>query len=173
MRDYFATPRPEVLPHLPSRVTRLLDVGCGAGATVAAIKATRPVAWAGGVEVVADQTERAKAVCDRVWCLDIERERFETEIDPASLDLILCLDVLEHLVDPWTVVRRLSKLLAPGGRLVNIDWDDRESPVGPPPRRRVPREQFLRDARRAGLAPAGEHRFLPYQYFLVMRPRRR
>ena len=49
---------------------------------------------------------------------NVENWRFEDEIAPASLDLILCLDVLEHLVDPWSVVRRLSPLLAPGGRLI-------------------------------------------------------
>ncbi len=115
---YFATPRREVLPHLPARLSRMLDVGCGSGATVAAIKAVRPVAWAGGVERVATEAERAAAVCERVWCLDVERECFEAGIAPASLDLVLCLDVLEHLADPWDVVRRLSPLLAPGGRLI-------------------------------------------------------
>jgi hypothetical protein len=55
---------------------------------------------------------------------------------------------------------------------VNIDWSERESSVGPPPHRRVPRAAFLRDARRAGLALAGEHGFLPHQYFFVLRRRR-
>jgi hypothetical protein len=40
--------------------------------------------------------------------------------------------------------------------------------VGPPVEHRVAREDFLRDARRAGLALAAEHRFLPYQYFVVL-----
>jgi hypothetical protein len=45
--------------------------------------------------------------------------------------------------------------------------------MGPPLKRRVAREAFLRDARRAGLTPAAEHRFLPHQYFLVLRAGRR
>ena len=48
----------------------------------------------------------------------VEAADFEALIAPASLDLVLCLDVLEHLVDPWTVVRRASPLLKPGGRLI-------------------------------------------------------
>ncbi len=32
--------------------------------------------------------------------------------------MILALDVLEHLVDPWTVVAKLDRLLRPGGVLV-------------------------------------------------------
>jgi 2-polyprenyl-3-methyl-5-hydroxy-6-metoxy-1,4-benzoquinol methylase len=42
----------------------------------------------------------------------------ELPIEPDSLDLILCLDVLEHLIDPWTVVQRLRKLLKPGGAII-------------------------------------------------------
>lgn len=117
---YFATARLEVLPYLPAKVERVLDIGCGAGATVAAIKdKTKTVTWAGGVEIVEDQARRAAdGVCDRVWSINIEREIFEKDIAAGSLDLILCLDVLEHLVDPWRAVDRLSALLRPGGRLL-------------------------------------------------------
>jgi predicted transcriptional regulator len=44
--------------------------------------------------------------------------------------------------------------------------------VGPPLEHRVAREAFLRDARRAGLALVAEHRFLPHQYFVVLRRQR-
>jgi hypothetical protein len=56
--------------------------------------------------------------------------------------------------------------------VANIDFARRDTPVGPPVDHRVAREDFLRDAHRAGLALAAEHRFLPYQYFLVLRPGR-
>ena len=49
---YFGTARHEIVPHLPARVTRLLDIGCGTGATVALVKSMRQVEWAGGVEIV-------------------------------------------------------------------------------------------------------------------------
>lgn len=115
---YFGTARLEILPHLPQRVGRMLDVGCGTGATVAAVKALHQVAWAGGVEIVAEEAVRAREVCDQVWTANIENERLEAGIPAGSLDLILCLDVLEHLADPWSVVDRLTPLLAPGGRLI-------------------------------------------------------
>jgi 2-polyprenyl-3-methyl-5-hydroxy-6-metoxy-1,4-benzoquinol methylase len=115
---YFGTARREILPWLPQRVERMLDLGCGSGATVAMVRERRKVAWAGGVEFVASEAARAQAVCERVWSIDVEREAFEREIPEGTLDLVLCLDVLEHLVDPWTVVKRLSPLLRPGGRLI-------------------------------------------------------
>ena len=51
---------------------------------------------------------------------------------------------------------------------MNIDWDEKTE-FGPPPRRRVPRARFLRDARRAGLRLVADRRLLPHQYFLVLR----
>lgn len=115
---YFGTARTEIAPHLPAKVGRLLDIGCGTGATVAFVKEQRAVQWAGGVEIVASEAARAKDVCDEVWSTNIESDRIEQRIAAGSLDLVLCLDVLEHLVDPWSVVDRLSTLLAPGGRLI-------------------------------------------------------
>jgi ubiquinone/menaquinone biosynthesis C-methylase UbiE len=89
-----------------------------------------------------------------------------------SCDVALMVNVLHHVENRPAFLRRLARVLRRGGRLVNIDFADRETPVGPPLDHRVRREQFLRDARRAGLALVTEHRFLPYQYFLVLRARR-
>jgi SAM-dependent methyltransferase len=115
---YFSTARREILPFLPEKVSRVLDLGCGTGATVALVKEARAVEWAGGVELEARSAEAARKICDRVWEGDASGLAFAAEIAPASLDLVLCLDVLEHLTYPWAVVRRLSPLLAPRGRLI-------------------------------------------------------
>lgn len=84
--------------------------------------------------------------------------------------LVLLVNAYHHVDDGPAFLRRLARALAPGGQVVNIDWDKRETPVGPPPQGRIAREDFLRDARKAGLALVAEHRFLPHQYFLVLRP---
>ena len=118
MQDYFSRARREIEPHLPASVNRMLDVGCGDGATSAFVKSVRSVEWAAGVEVNAAAAKQAEGRLDAVWCADVERFEFGRHIPAASLDLILCLDVLEHLVDPWSVVRQLSALLAAKGRLV-------------------------------------------------------
>lgn len=115
---YFATARTEIAPHLPAKIDRMLDIGCGTGATTAFVKSLRPVVWSAGSEFVPEEAEKARTVCDVVSVGNVETWAFEDEIARGSLDLILCLDVLEHLVDPWSVVKRLSPLLAPGGRLI-------------------------------------------------------
>jgi 2-polyprenyl-3-methyl-5-hydroxy-6-metoxy-1,4-benzoquinol methylase len=115
---YYDTPRREILPWLPERVARLLDVGCGSGATTAAVKDARAVEWAGGIEFVSEVAERAEARFDRLWRGDAAQAPLEAEIPAGSLDLVLCLDVLEHMADPWAMVGRVSRLIRPGGRLI-------------------------------------------------------
>jgi len=61
--------------------------------------------------------------------------------------------------------------LAPRGRIVNIDFHMRPTPVGPPLDHRVSREDFVAAAARAGFDVVSEPAFLPYQYFVVLEPR--
>jgi len=116
--SYFDTARTEIMPHLPAKMARILDLGCGTGATTGAVRKARAVAWAGGVEYMPDIAARATGNFERLWVGDAAAADLEAEIAPGSLDLALCLDVLEHMVDPWTMVKRLTALLAPGGRLI-------------------------------------------------------
>lgn len=115
---YFDTARTEIQPYLPDRCARVLDIGCGTGATTDWIRTERSVEWAGGVELDPEAAEQAGSKLDQLWTGMIEDADLEVGIQQGSLDLVLCLDVLEHLVDPWAVVQRVSPLLAPGGRLI-------------------------------------------------------
>jgi ubiquinone/menaquinone biosynthesis C-methylase UbiE len=93
----------------------------------------------------------------------------DPRLPAGRCDLALIVNTYHHFDDGPAFLRRVAAALRPGGRLVNIDFDKRETPVGPPVNRRVAREKFLQDARRTGLTLVAEHRFLPYQYFLVFR----
>jgi ubiquinone/menaquinone biosynthesis C-methylase UbiE len=88
-----------------------------------------------------------------------------------TCDLVLVVNTYHHFPGGPGYLRRLARLLRPGGRLVNVDFHRRETPVGPPLERRIARETFLRDARRAGLRLVREVTVLPYQYCVVLRRR--
>jgi 2-polyprenyl-3-methyl-5-hydroxy-6-metoxy-1,4-benzoquinol methylase len=119
MKDYFARARREMIPYLPAKLDRMLDVGCGEGVTSALIRQHYPaLSWAGGIEIFPDAAQQAEKVLDRVWCGHVEAVSFEHDIAPGSLDAVLCLDVLEHLEDPWNLVKRISPLIAQEGRLI-------------------------------------------------------
>ncbi|MFL5390796.1 MAG: class I SAM-dependent methyltransferase [Myxococcales bacterium] len=92
-------------------------------------------------------------------------------IPERACDLVLVVDTYHHFPDGPAYLQRLARSLKPGGRIANIDFHKRELPVGPPVQHKVTRDDFLRDAQAAGLELDKEYDFLPYQYFLVLRPR--
>lgn len=116
--DYFKHARTEILPFLPAKVEKVLELGAASGATFAAIRQSHPNAWGYGIELDENAAMRAKKVFNVVQIGAIEHIKFELEIARNTLDLVLCLDVLEHLVDPWAAVKRLAPLLREGGRLI-------------------------------------------------------
>jgi len=105
-----------VLAWLPPAPARVLEVGCGGGDTLAYLQATGRCDRTAGVELVAEAAETARGRLDDVYEGNIEH--LDLPIAPASLDVVLCLDVLEHLIDPWRTATRLAGLLAPGGVLI-------------------------------------------------------
>jgi ubiquinone/menaquinone biosynthesis C-methylase UbiE len=168
----------------PERLVRAL--GLRAGQTVAEIGA--------GSGYIVRRLARAVGPRGRVYAVDAEprmlpilverlrRARIANvtpvlgrDADPllpdGSCDLVLVVNTYHHFPGGPRYLRRLRRLLRPRGRLVNVDFDKRETPVGPPLERRISREAFLRDARRAGLRLVREATFLPYQYCLVLSPR--
>ena len=86
----------------------------------------------------------------------------------GGCDLALIVNAYHHFADGSALLRRITRALQPRGRVVNIDWDARETPVGPPLERRVAPETFLRVAHGAGLALIRAHDMLPHQYFFVL-----
>jgi SAM-dependent methyltransferase len=89
-------------------------------------------------------------------------------LPPGSCDVVLVVDTYHHFPDRAAYLQRLRRALKPRGRVVNIDYHRRPTPVGPPIDHRVARETFLSEAKGAGLTLAGEESFLPYQYFLLL-----
>jgi len=90
----------------------------------------------------------------------------------GACDLILIVDTYHHFPDHAAYLRRLVGLLRPAGRIANVDFHKRPTPVGPEMEHRVAREEFLRDAAGAGLAVVAEPTFLENQYFIILRRRR-
>ena len=113
---YYDSIRSDIKPLLPGKVDRVLEIGCGTGNTLAWIKQTQASKWVAGVELNENAAEKAKSTLDAVYCGNIEN--MSLPIPDGSLDLILCLDVLEHLVDPWKLMKRLHVLLKPGGSVI-------------------------------------------------------
>jgi ubiquinone/menaquinone biosynthesis C-methylase UbiE len=92
-------------------------------------------------------------------------------LPPRACDLILVVNTYHHFPERVAYLRRLTRSLRPGGRIVNVDYEKKETPFGPPLAQRLSREEFVREAEAAGLTLAGQHAFLPDQDAVELRPR--
>ena len=117
MDHYHDHVRSDVFGIVPTPAGRVLDLGGGIGATGAALKAARGATFVVVADLVADG---AVDGVDVAISGNLEDPAFLRTLleDNGPFDTILCLDVLEHLRDPWAVVRELHKGLAKDGVIV-------------------------------------------------------
>lgn len=115
-QDYFRSIRTDVLSLLPETANSVLEIGCGQGATLQWVKTIRHCRLAVGIELTPHAASIARSRVDLVIQGNIET--IELPFRTNAFDLILCLDILEHLVDPWTLLRRLNNVLNLGGCLI-------------------------------------------------------
>jgi SAM-dependent methyltransferase len=98
----------------PRPAAWLLEVGCGTGATLRGLVAVFPGARVTGVEPAA----AALRVAAAAGC-DVVPGSFERlPVAAGSVDMLLALDVLEHLDDDAAGLAEAARALRPGGRLL-------------------------------------------------------
>lgn len=118
INDYYAKIRRDLLPYIPS-LTRasMLDVGCGAGNTLCYLKEAGKIHEAVGVDfTMIPESNQQNPLLDRFIAADIQQQQLP--LTREHFDILLCADVLEHLSDPWQVLRYLKQFLKKEGYLI-------------------------------------------------------
>ena len=95
---------------------RVLDVGCANGQLAEFLQGQDNDV--SGVELDADLAEVAKSRLQRVVVGDVEQFDLVAEFGPASVDVVVFADVLEHLKNPLAALRQARELLAEDGFVV-------------------------------------------------------
>lgn len=113
---YGAMANPDLLARMPPGAGSVLDVGCGAGGLGRGLRAAGFAGRLIGIEPDPALAAHAVAHYDEVLRIDVEQEG--APLPPGQLDVLVYGDVLEHLRDPWGVLKRDAMLLAPGGTLL-------------------------------------------------------
>lgn len=98
---------------------KILDVGCGGGILSDAM------AKAGGIVTAIDASAEAIGAAKEYAELSdsavnyqhttIEAFSEDTDVNEAAFDIITCLEMLEHVPSPGSVIQHISQLLKPGG----------------------------------------------------------
>jgi 2-polyprenyl-3-methyl-5-hydroxy-6-metoxy-1,4-benzoquinol methylase len=96
--------------------SRVLDIGAADG-SVARRLADRGCRVT-GIELDADAARAAERACERVIVADVETLDLTEALEGATFDVVLLLDVLEHLRDPVATLKAAAGHLRPDGRMI-------------------------------------------------------
>jgi 2-polyprenyl-6-hydroxyphenyl methylase/3-demethylubiquinone-9 3-methyltransferase len=95
----------------------VLDVGCGGG--ILADSMARKGADVTGIDLAAKSLRVAQLHALETGTSSIQYREISVESlaaeQPASFDIVTCMEMLEHVPDPESVVEACSRLVKPGG----------------------------------------------------------
>lgn len=112
---YYANARREIEPLLPSDIGSVLEIGCSEGNTLMWLRDSKSIKTCRGIEILPDVAARAKEKGLDIVVADIEHDGIPFK---DQYDLVLCLDVLEHLNDPWGAMKTITESIKPGGYFI-------------------------------------------------------
>jgi len=98
---------------------RVLDIGCGGGILSDAM--ARKGALVTGIDLSTKALRVAQLHALEAGTRNVDYREISAEAmaqqEPAAFDVVTCMEMLEHVPDPSSVVRACSILVKPGGRV--------------------------------------------------------
>lgn len=103
----------EQLLMLP-RESRILDIGSGSG-TMGRIAKENNFAYCAGVEIDSTTLEKTKHLYSRI---ESNLSLYNSDSNDQLFDILLLLDILEHIPDYEVFLNKAASLLKPGGKII-------------------------------------------------------
>jgi ubiquinone/menaquinone biosynthesis C-methylase UbiE len=112
---YFTNPRMDLIKLIPHNSdNKILEIGAGGGDTLIEIKKQSLASEVVGVELMEMQnSNQDNQEIDRFIICDVEKTNFD--FPESYFDVVLFGDVLEHLFDPWTFLKKIAPFMKKGG----------------------------------------------------------
>ena len=117
-KKYFNNPRIDLIELIPkNKNNKILELGAGSCDTLIEIKKLKLAEEVVGVELIklTDSYQENSGI-DRLIIGNVEHIVLDLPND--YFDVIICGDVLEHLIDPWHIMKSLHKLLKQNGVII-------------------------------------------------------
>jgi 2-polyprenyl-3-methyl-5-hydroxy-6-metoxy-1,4-benzoquinol methylase len=112
---YYNRDRPSIQALVKKGPNRILDLGCGSGAVGKRLLEQGKASELVGCELFEDAAAEAARSYHKVFTGDIEVLDLPYE---NYFDYVICGDILEHLKDPYSVVRRINGWLKQDGQFI-------------------------------------------------------
>lgn len=113
----YTSPRHDVVELVPRSARRILELGCSNGSTALVLQQRQECSYT-GIERDSDLAAQARSsVIGEVLVRSLDDSDWPRDL-AGSFDCIIAADILEHLVDPWSVLRQAVSFLEPGGCVV-------------------------------------------------------
>lgn len=112
---YYSYSRPEIIKLVPLSVKKVLDIGCGEGLFLSSLKKRSQIeTW--GVEINHDASVVAKINADKIIEGDICN--IIDYLPESYFDCVVFNDILEHLVDPYSILEKIKAKLNKDGIVI-------------------------------------------------------
>lgn len=113
--SYFSNERKEMIPFIPLECKTILEIGCSEGEFGRLLKLDRAVEiW--GVEKEKTAAKHARENLDSFLLGDFYE--VEEQLPQNHFDCVIFNDVIEHFLDPWKLLSKVTPLLISGGYVV-------------------------------------------------------
>lgn len=116
--DLAAPTAPAYVVRLVGSSKRVLELGCGPG-SITKLLTEHGQCRVTALELDPDAISKAACYCEAIMQADLNSVEWPHLLDGAEqFDVIVAADVLEHLYDPWTTLKRMAGFINAGGHLV-------------------------------------------------------
>jgi arsenite methyltransferase len=148
----------------------IADIGAGHGYfTRLFAQAVSPGGETLGLEISSSLVESMRRDAERLG-LDTYKpilvEPDDPGFEPGSVDVVFLCDAYHHLRNRVDYFKIVSKGLKKDGRVVIVDFYNKQMEIGPPPSHTVSRAVVLEEMKTAGYQLLSDRNFLQYQYYL-------
>jgi len=121
-QSYYSNVNPDLLNSIPTNASGVIEIGCGEGALARVYRLRNPTCSYIGVELSDSAAKAANEILDEVLVCDVEspstHSQLDLLLDKYPCDTLVLGDVLEHLRNPWELLRNFYNRLGADGTCI-------------------------------------------------------